>query len=159
MTLLIYSGLLYLLGISILLMLKPSLMFAEDGSWKEFGLGRNKGKYTWMPFWLFAILWAILSYLLILVLASSTGIGGVTNNADLSVRNEVIEPEYVSTKGISNTIKQKPHSVEEMKRGYYLLDVNETAKRGMPKYVYLGPEPPNMKFHDMSSDLTDRGDT
>ena len=158
MTLLIYSGLLYLLGISILLMLKPSLMFAEDGSWKEFGLGRNKDKYTWMPFWLFAILWAILSYLLILVIASSTGIGGVTNNADLSVRNEVIEPEYISTKGLANNIKQKPQSVEEIKRGYYMFDPNESAKKGMPKYIYLGPEPPNMTYHDMSSDLANGRD-
>jgi hypothetical protein len=152
MSLLIYSGLLYLIGISTILILKPEVMFTKDGDWKEFGLGRNKDKYTWMPFWLFAILWAILSYLLILLIASSTGIGGVTNNADLSVRNEVIEPEHISTKGMANSIKQKPHSVEEMKRGYYLLDVNETAKKGMPKYIYLGPEPPNMTYHDISSD-------
>ena len=48
MSLLIYSGLLYLAGISIILILKPELMFAKDGTWKEFGLGRNKQKYTWM---------------------------------------------------------------------------------------------------------------
>jgi hypothetical protein len=67
MSLLIYAGLLYLAGISIILILKPDLMFGKDGTWKEFGLGRNKEKYTWLPFWLFAIIWSIVSYIIILV--------------------------------------------------------------------------------------------
>ena len=66
MSLLIYSGLLYLFGISIILTLKPELMFSKEGIWKEFGLGR--ANRTWMPFWLFAIAWAILSYLIVLVI-------------------------------------------------------------------------------------------
>ena len=55
MTLLIYSGLLYLTGVSIILYLKPELMFNKEGEWKEFGLGLNQEQYTWMPFWLFTI--------------------------------------------------------------------------------------------------------
>ena len=68
MYLLIYSGLLYLLGISIVLMLKPEIMFSADGKWKEFGIGRAKERYTWLPFWLFAIMWAIMSYMMVLVI-------------------------------------------------------------------------------------------
>ena len=45
-------------------------MFNEDGEWKEFGLGRHPDRYTWLPFWLFAILWAILSYLMVLTLSA-----------------------------------------------------------------------------------------
>ena len=70
MSLLVYSGLLYLLGISIILFYRPELMFNEDGKWKEFGLGRNQKQYTWMPFWMFAIMWAILSYIIVLVIVS-----------------------------------------------------------------------------------------
>jgi hypothetical protein len=157
MSLLIYSGLLYLLGISIVLILKPQLMFAKDGTWKEFGLGRNKQKYTWMPFWLFAISWAIISYIIVLIIASSTGLGGVSNNVDVPVQNDSLEPENVSIKSMTpvlpNNLKKKPNTVDEMKPGYYILDANETIKRGVPKYIYLGPEAPNLVYHNsMESD-------
>ena len=36
-------------------------MFDEKGNWKEFGFLQNE-KYTWFPFWLFCILWAVLSF-------------------------------------------------------------------------------------------------
>ena len=81
------------MGISVILILKPELMFAKDGAWKEFGLGRNKHKYTWMPFWLFAISWAIISYVVILVIASNTGLSGVSSNIDVPVQINSIEPE------------------------------------------------------------------
>ena len=157
MSLLIYSGLLYLLGISIVLVLKPDLMFSKDGNWKEFGLGRNKQKYTWMPFWLFAIVWAITSYIIILVIASNTGLGGVSNNIDITVQNESIEPQNVSMKAMTpvlpeNSVKKRPSSQDEMKPGYYILDANETVKRGIPKYIYLGPEAPNLVYHNSNTE-------
>lgn len=153
MTLLIYSGLLYLIGISVVLILKPELMFAKDGSWKEFGLGRSKHKYTWMPFWLFAISWAIISYVIVLVIASATGLGGVSNNIDVPVQNNSIEPENVSMKSMTpvlseNMSRKRPTSSNEMKPGYYILDTNETMKRGVPKYIFLGPEAPNLVYHN-----------
>lgn len=153
MTLLIYAGLLYLIGISVALILKPNLMFAKDGSWKEFGLGRNKHKYTWMPFWLFALSWAIISYVIVLVIASATGLAGVSNNIDVPVKNNSIEPENISMKAMSpvlseNGSRRKPSSSNEMKPGYYILDTNETVKRGVPKYIYLGPEAPNLIYNN-----------
>jgi len=36
-------------------------MFDANGVWKEFSL-KQDDKHTWFPFWLFCILWAILSY-------------------------------------------------------------------------------------------------
>jgi hypothetical protein len=163
MTLLIYSGLLYLFGISIVLILKPDIMFAKDGSWKEFGIGRNKHKYTWLPFWLFAVMWAIISYIIILIIASSTGLAGVTNSIDVPIHNNHIEPENISMKPIKpmkpitsiesdNVGKKMPTSSNEMKPGYYILDANETVKRGVPKYIYLGPEAPNMVYHNTVPD-------
>lgn len=156
MSLLIYSGLLYLLGISIILTFKPEVMFTKEGNWKEFGLGRSKSRYTWMPFWLFAILWAILSYVLVLVIASHTGLGGVTETAEIPVSKDTIEPENVSMKAMTPVLpKKKPQSVGEMKKGYYILDTNETMKKGIPKYIYLGPEAPNLVYHhDIDGDHT-----
>jgi hypothetical protein len=155
MSLLIYSGLLYLAGISAILILKPALMFAKDGTWKEFGLGRNKEKYTWLPFWLFSITWAILSYMIILVIASNTGLSGVSSSIDVPIQNDSLEPENISMKAMTpvkatESIKKKPTSSNDMKPGYYILDTNETMKRGMPKYIYLGPEAPNLVYHNMA---------
>ena len=153
MTLLIYSGLLYLAGISIILILKPDLMFAKDGTWKEFGLGRNKQKYTWLPFWLFAISWSIISYVIVLVIASNTGLGGVSNNTDIPVQTDAIEPQNVSKKAIKPSLEEgvvnKPNST---KPGYYILNTNETIKHGVPKYIYLGPEAPNLVYQNSESD-------
>jgi len=154
MSLLIYSGLLYLAGISIILILKPELMFAKDGTWKEFGLGRNKQKYTWLPFWLFAISWSIISYVIVLVIASNTGLGGVSNNTDIPVQTDALEPQNVSKKAMKPSLEEgvvnKPNST---KPGYYILNTNETIKHGVPKYIYLGPEAPNLVYQNTEGEL------
>lgn len=150
---LIYSGLLYLAGVSTVLYLKPELMFNKDGEWKEFGLGRNYEKYTWMPFWLFTIIWAMLSYLLVLSMTSSSSSSSSSFlSSDVSIANELIEPENISLKSLAPSIKKRPNHSNEMKNGYYLLDANETAKKGIPKYIYLGPEAPNLLFHNQTQE-------
>lgn len=157
MTLLVFSGLLYLIGISVVLIWKPDIIFAKDGKCKEFGLGRNKECYTLLPFWLFAIVWAILSYIFVLVIASVTGIVGVNAKKEVEVVDEVIEPENVSLKGmktpnsVMESVKKRPTAPTDMKSGYYILDVNETMKKGIPKYIYLGPEAPNLIYHNTAA--------
>jgi len=67
-------------------------MFHSDGTWKEFGIGRNPDRYTWFPFWIFALVWAIVSYILIVFLASFNLLPGIevlndgtlVNNANIS---------------------------------------------------------------------------
>ncbi len=131
-------------------------MFSKDGGWKEFGLGRNKDKYTWMPFWLFAISWAIISYIIILIIASSTGLAGVSNNIDISVQANSIEPENISKKtslhSLVDNINGRKQPSNDMKPGYYILDTNETIKRGIPKYIYLGPEAPNLIYNSVETE-------
>ena len=34
----------YILGVSIVLYLKPQIMFGKGGDWKEFGIGRGDGR-------------------------------------------------------------------------------------------------------------------
>lgn len=127
MSLLIYSGLLYLVGISIILALKPSLMFSKDGNWKEFGIGRSRERYTWMPFWLFAILWAMISYMIVLVI-----VGNMNTNTINTVTNT----------GVSNVSKRKSMNMDDhvemisdkinkgdLKKGYYVLNMNNTMKK------------------------------
>jgi phosphotransferase system glucose/maltose/N-acetylglucosamine-specific IIC component len=115
MRILLFSALLYLVGVVVVLFLKPKVMFNEDGSWKEFGL-YNSEKYTWFPVWLFCIVWAIVSY----------GIVKFTIGAS--------EPEEVPTRNISK---------KNLKPGYYVLNQNALESEGVPRYVYIGEEPPS----------------
>ena len=154
MSLLLFSGLLYLLGVSVILVSKPELMFSKEGNWKEFGIGRNKHKYTWMPFWLFSIIWAIVSYMLVLVISSMFGF--VDKKTDVSVSIESIEPNNISSKSVISVGKSKLNmNSNEMKQGYYILDTNETVKKGIPKYIYLGPQAPNLIYNNPSQSELD----
>ena len=144
MKLLLYSGLLYLIIIGIVLTMQPRLMFTADGNWKEFGIGRDPERHTWLPFWLFAILSAMLCYLLILILASVGILPGVV------VVNEIVmEAEDIAPPTLKKPLKSSV--VTEMKPGYYILNAEGTAKKGTPKYIYLGPEPPNLIYNHMAS--------
>jgi len=140
MSLLIYSGLLYLIGISVILAFKPLLMFSKDGKWKEFGIGRSRERYTWMPFWLFAIIWAIISYTIVLIIADRTNATNATNESMNDTEDNMDELVYKQ-----NSSKSSNKSI---KKGYYILNTNETMKNGQPKYIYLGPEAPNLHYQD-----------
>ena len=52
---------LYSAGLAVVLHFRPALMFNEDGTWKEFGYQRSP-RHTLLPFWLFVIVWAFVSY-------------------------------------------------------------------------------------------------
>jgi hypothetical protein len=148
MKLLLYSGLLYLAGVAAVLVLRPSLMFREDGTWKEFGIGRNSHYYTWLPFWLFAIIWAILSYLIILMFAGANLLPGIS-----SVEEVVQAPQVTELANASANVRKKVvQSVDELKPGYYILNAEETARKGVPKYIYLGPEPPRLMYNATGGD-------
>ncbi len=140
---LLYSGIIYLIGIAVILVIRPQLMFSTDdndgnnndggggggGKWKEFGIGRDPNKYTWMPFWLFAIIWAILSYIIVM---SITGYGSA-----------LVDNSGVSLNKLTNAVEKNK---ENMMPGYYILNKNASAKKGIPKYIYLGEEPPNLVY-------------
>ncbi len=168
MRLLLFAGLLYLIGISIILVLRPEIMFAKSGKWKEFGLGRNRDNYTWMPFWLFSILWAIISYIIIISVASAFSGPSISlsNNIqsfekEIEVNIEDIEPSNISKKtSIQSITSAKPVKRAQslnMKPGYYILDTQETIKTGIPKYIFLGPEAPNLVYNN-GTELTSNTD-
>jgi hypothetical protein len=154
MKLLIFSGILYLIGISIILIIKPELMFTENGVWKEFGIGRDRNRYTWMPFWLFAIMWSIISYIIVLVLYDTTS-RNISNVSNLSMYdNEELTPNIEKVNALpgyenikNNSSLKRKYSVD-MKSGYYILNAEETLKKGIPKYIYLGPETPNVLYKE-----------
>lgn len=123
---LIIAGLLYLTGVAVVLLLKPQLMFREDGRWKEFGIGRDPANFTHIPFWLFTIVWAVLAYTSVVFIE---GIYAIPNNRALPNRS------------VPRNLKQA-NAVQELVPGYYMLNEGGTGKNGVPRYVYLGPEEP-----------------
>ena len=174
MRLLLFAGLLYLIGISIILVWRPEIMFAKSGKWKEFGLGRNREQYTWIPFWLFAILWAIISYILVISIASFTATNSIANSItssaqsfekDIEVEFEDIEPSNISKKTTLQSItsakpvKRSSSTSLNMKPGYYILDTQETIKTGIPKYIFLGPEAPNLVYNNGTELSTNSGNS
>ena len=133
MRVLLYSGLLYLLGIAIVLALKPSFMFTADGAWKEFGVGRNPEKYTVFPIWMFAVTWAVLSFFTIQLLGTLGVLPGVEwTRIESGPSSAISEPTG------SRSRKAGP---PELKPGYYMLNTEGTAAEGVPKYIYIGSAP------------------
>lgn len=55
---------LFLISFTILMLFKPGFLYNKDGSIKTFGLGYKKK--TVIPVWLVSIIFAILSYYLVL---------------------------------------------------------------------------------------------
>ena len=105
-------------------------MFTEDGAWKEFGIGRDPERFTWMPFWLFTVLWAMVSFFIIQTLA----VLGFVPGAEWTP----IEAP-APTKNSKSVSRNK--SPNDLKPGYYMLNTEGTAAEGVPKYIYIGAAP------------------
>ena len=113
-------------------------MFHRDGRWKEFGIGDVDGG-TRFPFWLFCIVWAIVSFLISFVMFDSKG-SVVANAAPLAPL--VPLSALRSYMNVSGPADELPLAGEpEMKSGYYRLNTSG-SKKGIPRYVYVGPDEP-----------------
>ncbi len=141
---LLFGGILYLTGIGIILLLKPSIFFNEGGDWKEFGIGRNPKSYTWMPFWLFCIFWALISYSLVFIMLRA--VSGTTTSSVTApeLSTPVLEEPRVSrsrsTRGLRRSMKIPPAGFGNMQPGVYMLNQAASTRNGIPHYVYYGPQ-------------------
>ena len=149
----------YSIGLAAVLYLRPAVMFNENGTWKEFGYQRDS-RHTIFPVWLFIIVWAIVSYVLSMVVgsylkggvASVSSVSSVASAATATTAahsfatkmfdeesqsdDEVLEmPEPTRKRSSSPKSKEKPRP------GYYVLEPGDQSK-GLRKYVYYGPSPP-----------------
>jgi len=122
---LVVAGLLYLTGIAVILLIKPQFMFKDDGRWKEFGIGRDPDHFSYIPFWLFTIIWALVSYVIVLFIEDALYIPSS-------------EIEFPRNRANVRNVKQA-NSVQELTPGYYMLNEGSTGRDGVPRYVYLGP--------------------
>jgi hypothetical protein len=135
MRVILLSCLLYLLGVVLVLYLKPTLMFNKKGIWKEFGF-TNDEEHTWFPFWLFCILWAFISFFVVNYAFGERPVTVSSFKGD----NEVLPVEN------AKKIKSKKSNIQagnDARPGYYMLDKEGSEREGFPKYVYLGPNMPS----------------
>lgn len=138
-----YAISIYMIGIAVILYLRPKTMFRDDGMWKEFGLQKNA---TVFPFWMFAIVWAVLAYalatLLSMMFASIVLQSSEARVETLNTTNTV--RQAFPPTSIMQPISQAPAvniPTPEIPKvpGYYILDPYST---NTPRYIYYGTAPP-----------------
>lgn len=150
MTVLWYAIGIYIIGAAIVLYSRPRIMFREDGMWKEFGLATETDQ-TIFPFWMFALLWAIISYALASLL--SIFFASVALRSAPNMSNSNISPNASFLQPISSYPNMQPvQPVQPMPTampaptpkvpGYYILD--PYANPVNPRYIYYGIEPPGI---------------
>ncbi len=150
MSVLWYAIGIYIVGVAIVLYIRPRTMFRENGLWREFGLA-TETEQTIFPFWMFAMIWAILSYALANLISiffasvalSSTGTTPATST--LSNTSNITPPNASFLQPISghpNMPMAAPMAptMNTKAPGYYILD--PYASPAHPRYLYYGPEPP-----------------
>jgi len=108
-------------------------MFTPDGGWKEFGIGKNEDHYTPFPFWLFCIVLALVTYVIVVMLVPSSASSLVNNTRSRNNNLRVNSP-------LDEAV--------ELPKGYYVLNKKATKLAGVPKYVYLGAEEPSTYDHE-----------
>jgi hypothetical protein len=141
---LILSAVLYLLGISVILLIKPEFMFKKDGTWKEFGL--ESSEHTAFPFWLFCILWAVVSYVVTLLIigeysdVKTVAAASVATTTAFNYPNES-SPEDLVYQLPLKTRKKRKNILDKSEVGYHMLNREATEKSGVPKYLYVGDTP------------------
>lgn len=160
MAVLWYAIGIYMIGVAIVLYLRPRTMFRENGMWKEFGLA-TEAEQTIFPFWMFSLIWAILSYALanlISIFFASVALqsepGNATNATNMPPNSSFIKPISAHPNAYPNTtIPAMPSAMQAAMPtapittatparvpGYYILD--PYANPAHPRYIYYGPEPP-----------------
>lgn len=159
----------YTLGLAAALHFRPALMFNENGTWKEFGYQRGTGsRHTLFPFWLFAVVWAFLSYAVAAAISWSMAgpaLGAVTaatsflsgndtdDDAMSAASAESDEDDVMPVSRVSEPVRrprgrprksnivEAPPSSKKPRAGYYVLDP-DTRDEGIRRYIYYGDERP-----------------
>ena len=134
----------YIVGVAVVLYVRPALMFhADTGAWKEFGLDSGRSV---MPFWMFALVWAFVSYVLgTLISVYLTGVALQSLPADVVEANisNVLKPVSKSPPpALPTSVVETAASPIGTAPGYYVL---EAQKVGPPKYIYFGASPPTLE--------------
>lgn len=119
-------------------------MFKPGGNWKEFGLSSSQA-YTVFPFWMFAVVWAVMSFALVNL--GSMFVSSIVLKSELASATPVtpvtpVTPAVPTVPTIATPVSQATvlNTVDMGAKapGYYILEQLATG----PRYVYWGPDPP-----------------
>jgi hypothetical protein len=137
-----YAIAVYMVGIAIVLYVRPTFMFQDNGMWKEFGL--SKKQHTVFPFWMFAVTWAILSYAfasLASMMFASIAIRASNNTmVDIQPISTAPAPANAVPAAANARAAAPAAAANATTPGYYILDPFNQGPQ--PKYIYYGPNPP-----------------
>lgn len=136
---------LYSAGLALVLHLRPSLMFNQDGTWKEFGYQRSP-RHTLLPFWLFVIAWAFISYATAASISwlwfsgssGSSGFSGVPAAATAVSFSSF--PSFSSESGTYTDSEEEEDDEEEESEGTNEVKIPMTTVSSLP--VKRGPGRP-----------------
>jgi len=138
---LLFSMLLYLIGVALVLFFRPQFMFYKDGRWKEFGVGYEGT--TVFPFWMFCIAWAVFSYAIGRSFFGHSAALLATVAASRLSEDNAVEPLPVNVASSATASSGSADASSPVKPGYYKLNSNASRKKGAPRYVYVGTELPD----------------
>jgi hypothetical protein len=138
---LLFSMLLYLIGVALVLFFRPQFMFYKDGRWKEFGVGYEGT--TVFPFWMFCIAWAVFSYAIGSAFFGHSAELLATIAASRLSEDNAVEPLPVNVASSTSGSSESVDASSPVKPGYYKLNSNASRKKGAPRYVYVGTELPD----------------
>ena len=139
----LWASVLYFLGAATVLYFRPNYMFYPTGEWREFGF--NQEEKTLFPFWLFCIVWAILSYVIVYLIIGKRRMEAVLpiQSTATMVTAPKKSTESFLVSEANRPIKRRSASVD-LRPGYYMLNRETSDIEGVPKYVYLGEEEPHI---------------
>ena len=142
MRVLLYSAVLYLFGVAVVLYLRPTLMFKNNGQWKEFGV--QGVDTTYFPFWLFCIVWAVVAYGSVSLFSSDKTVLKEAAAASLTAQMLNTPINQMTNVGASAPSgAEESEATEEAAPGYYKLDKGLMKRKGVPRYIYVGEEKPS----------------
>jgi hypothetical protein len=139
----IVSGAIYLIGVAVVLVIKPSFMFAPDGNWKEFGIGQNEARYTSFPFWLFCLVWAVISYVFVLLtLPLLIDMSEIRAESNTRVKRNTRTKRIVEDSDLmfDDEMESSDAAPQGLPKGVYMLNKKASKLAGVPKYVYIGED-------------------
>ena len=153
-----YAFAIYLIGVGFVLYMRPGLMFGPGGMWREFGLADDE-QCTMFPFWLFSIVWAVMSYAIATMIMIL--VAGLAVPEEILNESEGLEIFSEPESNISNNLKPvsqtdnfkipkntatniKANSGNNARAGYYVLNTSKNE----PSYVFVGNSPPSDELID-----------
>lgn len=119
---------LYSVGLGLVLHIRPALMFQANGAWKEFGYKRApESRYTIFPVWLFAIVWAVLSYA-IAAAATTIWFSGPAVAATMAAAPFGMEEDVMTSEAVFGPeVAEEEVPISMMRASAFTTEEDETA--------------------------------